>query len=120
MIRGLDRLGRERHSRGILIAGKPSPRLHGRKEHASFGRRCAVEKWVIQDDDPPNELERRRPRRQGCISGRWVLHEGGYERWGSPCEIVWKVEELVFHRLTECGFDLHFLQTRRISIHTHG
>jgi len=74
MIRGLDRLGRERHSRGILIAGKPSPRLHGRKEHAPFGRRRAFEKWVIQDDDPPNEPERGRPRRHGrkypSVAGR--------------------------------------------------
>ena len=31
-----------------------------------------------------------------------------------------EVEELVFHRFAERGFDLHFLETRRIAIHTHG
>ena len=25
-----------------------------------FGRRCAAEKWVMQDDDPPNAPERKR------------------------------------------------------------
>lgn len=31
-----------------------------------------------------------------------------------------EVEELVFHGIAECGFDLHFLECRGISIHAHG
>jgi hypothetical protein len=38
----------------------------------------------------------------------------------SPGQIVRQVQELVFHGIAECRFDLHFLQTRGISIHAHG
>jgi hypothetical protein len=31
-----------------------------------------------------------------------------------------EVEELVFHGFAEGGFDLHFLETRGISIHANG
>jgi hypothetical protein len=31
-----------------------------------------------------------------------------------------EVEELVFHGVAEGGFDLHFLETRGISIHANG
>ncbi|NDG72954.1 MAG: hypothetical protein EBY32_16975 [Proteobacteria bacterium] len=33
-------------------------RPRGRDYHATLGRRCAAEKWVMRDDDPPIRTRR--------------------------------------------------------------